>query len=341
MEMGAAGTPWRDGKYKSGDGGQDLVTIVGEKVTFNAFNEAKIKFGSFGEADPKIVEMTGERNYNVELSFDLIGKKMADYGVLTEEGTKLTFKGSSGIRTRLWITGEEAELVEQDGDPIEAPTSHYKVEPERQGRLIWISGPPGLGKSTSAQILSKEHGFVYYEGDCFFGLRNPYIPPDVENPSIATRMQRKLVGAGAGERKKMTEAMQGDWMAMLKGEAWDKATLEEGMQEMYRDIARERTRLGGDWAIAGVILTSRMRQIARRELGEDLEIKMLEMAVEEQEERVRTRHEGSQHAVDIMRAIYDLVEPALDDEEQTTRIKVSREMTPQEVVAQILGDDQC
>jgi len=68
---------------------------------------------------------------------------------------------------------------------------------------------------------------------------------------------------------------------------------------------------------------------------------MLEMAVEEQEERVRTRHEGSQHAVDIMRAIYDLVEPALDDEEQTTRIKVSREMTPQEVVAQILGDDQC
>ena len=294
MEMGAAGTPWRDGKYKSGDGGQDLVTIVGEKVTFNAFNEAKIKFGSFGEADPKIVEMTGERNYNVELSFDLIGKKMADYGVLTEEGTKLTFKGSSGIRTRLWITGEEAELVEQDGDPIEAPTSHYKVEPERQGRLIWISGPPGLGKSTSAQILSKEHGFVYYEGDCFFGLRNPYIPPDVENPSIATRMQRKLVGAGAGERKKMTEAMQGDWMAMLKGEAWDKATLEEGMQEMYRhvaiittittidiyvhytqiytlytlcityrDIARERTRLGGDWAIAGVILTSRMRQIAR------------------------------------------------------------------------------
>ena len=28
---------------------------------------------------------------------------------------------------------------------------------------------------------------------------------------------------------------------------------------------------------------------------------MLEMSVEEQEERIRARHEGSQHAVDIMR----------------------------------------
>ena len=36
-------------------------------------------------------------------------------------------------------------------------------------------------------------------------------------------------------------------------------------------------------------------------LGEDVEIIMLEMSVEEQEERVRGRHEGSQNAVDLMR----------------------------------------
>ena len=65
----------------------------------------------------------------------------------------------------------------------------------------YLKGPPGLGKSTSAQLLSREHGcaynncgvfiwtqivqkiqlmttfrFVYYEGDCFSQLRNPYIP---------------------------------------------------------------------------------------------------------------------------------------------------------------------
>ena len=151
-----------------------------------------------------------------------------------------------------------------------------------------------------------------------------------------------------------------------------------------------------------MILTSSMRQIAvllnrffplkedlkyrrrnkhdihsRMELGEDLEIIMLEMSVEEQEERVRARHEGSQHAVDLMRvglslflfvslyhcddlafrlaafgsimnlkekyalqAIYDLVEPAGENELNTKRIKVAQDMTPQGVVAQILGDKQ-
>ena len=33
---------------------------------------------------------------------------------------------------------------------------------------------------------------------------------------------------------------------------------------------------------------------------------MLEMAVEEQEERVKSRHEGSQHAVDIMRVGFNI-----------------------------------
>ena len=52
-----------------------------------------------------------------------------------------------------------------------------------------------------------------------------------------------------------------------------------------------------------ILLTKNLKccVISRRELGEDLEIIMLEMSVEGQEERVRARHEGSQHAVDIMR----------------------------------------
>ena len=49
----------------------------------------------------------------------------------------------------------------------------------------------------------------------------------------------------------------------MKGEAWDTAIVEEGIREMLRDIARERLRLGGDWAIAYPLFTSRMRQIAR------------------------------------------------------------------------------
>ena len=66
-----------------------------------------------------------------------------------------------------------------------------------------VIGPPGFGKSTTAQLLSREHGYVYYEGDCFTGLRNPYIPADVENPSMAQMRQRMLVGEGMEERREV------------------------------------------------------------------------------------------------------------------------------------------
>ena len=130
--------PWRDGKYKSGDGGHDLITINGDTVTFVSFNQAKLKYGSFGPADAKIVEMTGQSDYNVELSYNFVNKEMSDYGVILDDGTKLVLKGMSGIRTRIWISDEEAKLIENDGDPIEAPTSPYKIEPERQGRSVYF-----------------------------------------------------------------------------------------------------------------------------------------------------------------------------------------------------------
>ena len=135
--------PWREGSWKSLDGGQDVPIIKGDKViqrrNFQAF--ASLKFGHFGQADPKIVEMTGERNYNLELTHN---SGSVDPGVLFNEGTKLVFKNIAGmIRPFQWVTEEEAEKFAADGDPIEAPPSHYKVQPEVRGRLICITGPPG------------------------------------------------------------------------------------------------------------------------------------------------------------------------------------------------------
>ena len=50
---------------------------------------------------------------------------------------------------------------------------------------------------------------------------------------------------------------------IFKGEEWDLAVWEEAVRELCKDIKRERARLGGDWALAGVLFTPRMRQIAR------------------------------------------------------------------------------
>ena len=44
-----------------------------------------------------------------------------------------------------------------------------------------------------------------------------------------------------------------------------------------------------------------MTALLRSQLGPELEIVVLEMTLEEQMERIRSRHEGSQHAVDMMK----------------------------------------
>ena len=62
------------------------------------------------------------------------------------------------------------------------------------GRVLWISGAPGMGKSTSAQLLGKHHGYVYYEGDCFGSLKNPFNKLDSENPTMDQIKMKNLKG---------------------------------------------------------------------------------------------------------------------------------------------------
>ena len=65
------------------------------------------------------------------------------------------------------ITEEEFIFIENDNDPIEAPPGPYTIQPDVPGKILWLSGAPGMGKSTSAQMLGRDHGYVYYEADCF------------------------------------------------------------------------------------------------------------------------------------------------------------------------------
>ena len=66
--------------------------------------------------------------------------------------------------------------------------------PNIPGKIIWLSGAPGMGKSTTAQLLARRNGFVYYEADCFMSMKNPYIDLNEENPSVAAASQRTLKG---------------------------------------------------------------------------------------------------------------------------------------------------
>lgn len=137
--------PWLDGNWKAMDGGHDVPIIKGSKVIERRRSKVfgTLRYGAFGEVDPKIKEMTGKSSYDVELR-NVEKNDLVDLGVLLDDGRKIVFKSFHGlIRPFEWITEEEAEQLEGEGDPIEAPPSCYKLQPEFQGRLICITGPPG------------------------------------------------------------------------------------------------------------------------------------------------------------------------------------------------------
>ena len=104
------------------------------------------------------------------------------------------------------------------------------------GRLIWITGSSGVGKTTSAKILAERKGFVFYEGD-YYSEDNDYgdmIRMVKYEPSV----QRKLAGKSPEERKLAVKEM------------WEEGELKPAREYHYRalceDINRERARIGGN-----------------------------------------------------------------------------------------------
>ena len=51
-------------------------------------------------------------------------------------------------------------LIELDlGDPISAPPGPYTVQPDVLGKFLLLTGGPGMGKSTTAQLLARNKGY--------------------------------------------------------------------------------------------------------------------------------------------------------------------------------------
>ena len=40
--------------------------------------------------------------------------------------------------------------------------------------------------------MGKDAGYVYYEADCAMAFLNPFVPTDVDNPTLAAFKQRPL-----------------------------------------------------------------------------------------------------------------------------------------------------
>ena len=163
-----------------------------------------------------------------------------------------------------------------------------------------------MGKSTTAQILAREEGYVYYEADCFTQLKNPYIALDEPNPSMAQVNQKNLKGPGMKERQALYDVANGVFSDVLAGKDHDKEEANKVYSALAEDIKREKERIGGDWAVAHVVMSREGRDNLRKILGPQLIFILLSMPSEDRRKRILSRHKGDEGSVEMMDVIKKL-----------------------------------
>ena len=70
---------------------------------------------------------------------------------------------------------KKLQQLRDDREPFDAPSTppYFTPKPGKHGKVFWFSGATGSGKSTSAQLMGRHHGCLYYEGDAFGLFVNP------------------------------------------------------------------------------------------------------------------------------------------------------------------------
>ena len=98
----------------------------------------------------------------------------------------LNVVSGGGIDEMNCLNDEELEALKEAREPKEAPKipDYIKPQPGKPGKLLWFSGPPGAGKSTTAQLMARNHGYVYYEADCMSIFVNPFIGKTIVYRSV-------------------------------------------------------------------------------------------------------------------------------------------------------------
>jgi len=336
-----------DGYYKT-DGHFTMIVlkVSGEKLTgldgAGRSHEVKVQYGDFGETNCEVREICSGQRYEAKLTIQFTAGEesleFVDLIVLTGTSGFVSF-GGCGVSSFAKITNQEFVELDQDFDSIEAPACPYKIQPENQGKLIWLTGAPGLGKSTSAQMLGRDQGFVYYEADCFLHLKNPYVPLTTENPTLAQIRQKILKGEGKKERCRVANNFVEQFWRLMKGSQDEeklRSSERDYMLSLCSDVRAEKDRLGGDWAVASVIRTREERDIMRATLGPELILVCLEMSNQERRQRIISRHGGESEVTELVDVVERSSEPICEDEENVIVIQVLSTMSKQDVVEEIL-----
>ena len=95
------------------------------------------------------------------------------------------------LQGEIFISAKDRKILQQV-ILIICSCPHITPRPGSPGKIYWLSGPPGAGKSTTCQLMARKKDFRYFEADCTMQLVNPFTDIHVDNPSVASFSSKSL-----------------------------------------------------------------------------------------------------------------------------------------------------
>ena len=321
-------SPWMDGDYKSGKINWAIVRVDGNKQVLH-----QLKFLNAESEAEHVMHWQPLGNNTIAITLD------GQTAEATVNGSHITGgPGLLALNPLTWITPQEAKVIRNRGkQSVAAPELPYPLTPDKQGKLVVVTGPPGSGKSTVAGMIAHNGTWVFYEGDGFMLGHNPYVFP---NESVVDVRSEKpaLIGAGMHERMLAVLGFVKNQRMWEKDHSVSRSPTERFYRLMAEDIKKERKRVGGDWIVAFAMSRRSDRDIFREELGEDLLFVVIDISLELAKERLAGRGIGEES----MAEIHWKFQPAEEDEPQTAGFQMLAGVSKQDnanAVLRIINDN--
>ena len=287
--------------------------------------------GTFSKTPQKLQDLTGKLKFNLKMDS---GKE----GVLAEDGkTILTVPYSGiGIETIQWISDSDFQTILDSRENWDQASTFHPIQPSKRSKIVFISGIPGAGKTTSAFKLA-QMGYVYYEGDCFMHLLNPYIPLDVEDPTNQYVMQAPL----KNYPEKAVKAVLTFYEILKKYQEPDEESSLAYYGELAKNVDHEWKRIGGEnWVVGQAVSTRKCRDLIKQIIP-DCVFVSLRVSPEVQLQRLERRmgHLQEDQKEGIMSLLVKTIntfEPVGQDEERAVDVLISSDLNENEVLDKIL-----
>jgi gluconate kinase len=260
------------------------------------------------------------------------------FGVISEDGETIYSWGlMNAVDVLQWQSDEDLKTLYEDREQYDSPKCPYKIQPENQGKVVWLSGPPGAGKSTTAQLMGRDAGYVYYEADCALNFLNPFVPSDVDNPTIAAFRQKPLKGIPRDVAEDVKEAEVEFDKLMQPGANVDLDKLKTGYTTLAKDINAQKKRIGGNFSIAEAVTSRSFRDHIRLTIPDCIFI-TLTIAKEAQMKRIKARQGDhmSEGMLEDLSNIHKLYELPGENEPNTFNVDITDNMKPQDVMKKVL-----